>query len=214
MSLSGANITDKRIKEELKDPRHRMVLAELDAAALKSPAFIDPAAQGLMPVGVSNQAKLKVEDTMTLMFSKNKEQVQSAIENNETLNEGINVNADGKDSKLQSRLKSLKGATKELSKEEKAAKEKAEKDAADAENAKLLQQSGLVPIGTDGAEDPAAAANFHKTVDGNMYRGSSFNPLLWKQYLIRHHMYATLCWRCAHILGLNRTPTNSEASDD
>jgi hypothetical protein len=75
MSLSGANISDKRIKEELKDPRHRMVLAELDAATLKSPAFIDPKAQSLMPVGMSNQSKLKVEDTMTLMFSKNKEQL-------------------------------------------------------------------------------------------------------------------------------------------
>lgn len=27
-------------------------------------------------------------------------------------------------------------------------------------------------------------------------------------------MHATLCWRCAHILGLVRTPTASEASDD
>jgi hypothetical protein len=156
---------------------------------------------------------MKVEDTMTLMFSKDKEQVANVIENDDTLNEGRHVNRDGKDSKLQSRLNTLKSAN-ALSKEEKAAKEKEDKAKQESEDAKLLAQSGLVPIATDGAEDPDAAANFHKTVDGNMYRGASFNPLLWKQYLIRHHMYATLCWRCAHILGLNRTPTNSEASED
>ena len=44
------------------------------------------------------------------------------------------------------------------------------------------------------------------------YYGASFNPLLWKQFLTRQHMFATLCWRCSHVLGLVRTPTASELS--
>jgi hypothetical protein len=45
------------------------------------------------------------------------------------------------------------------------------------------------------------------------YRGAAFNPLLWKQFLNRNHVYSTLCWRCANVLGLQRTPTGSERSD-
>lgn len=50
--------------------------------------------------------------------------------------------------------------------------------------------------------------------DGFQYAGATFNPLIWKQFLTRHHTFATLCWRCAHVLGLVRTPTASEVSSD
>ena len=46
------------------------------------------------------------------------------------------------------------------------------------------------------------------------YYGATFNPLLWKQFLTRQHMFATLCWRCSHVLGLVRTPTASEIDSD
>merc|ERR1712194_918049 len=51
-------------------------------------------------------------------------------------------------------------------------------------------------------------------VDGHIYSGSALNPLLWKQFLTRQHVFATMCWRCGHMLGMVRTPTESKKDSD